>query len=263
MIVLALVMAGGVFFVASAAAREVRVAELKSNFVASVSHDLKTPLALIQLFAETLELGRVRNAERAQEYYRIINTEARKLTRLIENILDFSRMEAGLRPYRLAPVDIGDLTRHALSEMESQFAQTQFTIDTQIEPGLPRLEADEDAVERAIENLLANAMKYSGESRDDRGQGRPRQRSRLRRPSAITASASRGASSSGSSASSIVSTAASAAARRAAAWGWPSSTTPCAATAASCRSTASPIAAARSRCTFPFPRPPPRRETDS
>ena len=95
MIVLALIMAGGVFFVASAAAREVRVAELKSNFVASVSHDLKTPLALIQLFAETLELGRVRNAERAQEYYRIINTEARKLTRLIENILDFSRMEAG------------------------------------------------------------------------------------------------------------------------------------------------------------------------
>jgi signal transduction histidine kinase len=165
MIVLALVMAGGVFFVASAAAREVRVAELKSNFVASVSHDLKTPLALIQLFAETLELGRVRNAERAQEYYRIINTEARKLTRLIENILDFSRMEAGLRPYRMEPVDIGDLTRHALSEMQSQFAQTQFTIDTQIEPGLPRLEADEDAVERAIENLLANAMKYSGESK--------------------------------------------------------------------------------------------------
>ena len=107
MIVLALVMAGGVFFVASAAAREVRVAELKSNFVASVSHDLKTPLALIQLFAETLELGRVRTNERAQEYYRIINSEARKLTRLIENILDFSRMEAGLRPYRPAPADLG------------------------------------------------------------------------------------------------------------------------------------------------------------
>ena len=165
MIVLALVMAGGVFFVANAAAREVRVAELKSNFVASVSHDLKTPLALIQLFAETLELGRVRSADRAQEYYRIINTEARKLTRLIENILDFSRMEAGLRPYRLEPVDIGELTRQAVSEMESQFQQNNFTVRTEITPGLPRLEADEDAVERAIENLLANAMKYSGESR--------------------------------------------------------------------------------------------------
>lgn len=166
MIVLALVMAGGVFFVAGAAAREVRVAELKSNFVASVSHDLKTPLALIQLFAETLELGRVRNAERAQEYYRIINTEARKLTRLIENILDFSRMEAGLRPYRMEPVDLGQLTTQVLSEMQSQFAQTQFTVRTQIEPDLPRLHADTDAVEQAIENLLANAMKYSGESRD-------------------------------------------------------------------------------------------------
>jgi signal transduction histidine kinase len=166
MIVLALIMGGGVFFVASAAAREVRVAELKSNFVASVSHDLKTPLALIQLFAETLELGRVRNPDRAQEYYRIINAEARKLTRIIENILDFSRMEAGLRPYRPAPVDIGALTRQVLADMESQFNQAQFTVHTHIDPDLPLVNVDEDAVEQAIENLLANAMKYSGEARD-------------------------------------------------------------------------------------------------
>jgi signal transduction histidine kinase len=165
MIVLALVMAGGVFFVASAAAREVRVAELKSNFVASVSHDLKTPLALIQLFAETLELGRVRNPERAQEYYRIINTEARKLTRLIENILDFSRMEAGLRPYRTAPADIGAVARQVLEDMGSQFKQMQFDVRLDVDPELPRVNVDEDAVEQAIENLLANAMKYSGESR--------------------------------------------------------------------------------------------------
>jgi signal transduction histidine kinase len=166
MIVLVLIMAGGVFFVASAAAREVRVAELKSNFVASVSHDLKTPLALIQLFAETLELGRVRNTERAQEYYRIINMEARKLTRLIENILDFSRMEAGLRPYRTAPADIGLVARQVLDDMSSQFKQQQFDVRLHVEPNLPRVSVDEDAVEQAIENLLANAMKYSGESRE-------------------------------------------------------------------------------------------------
>jgi signal transduction histidine kinase len=166
MIVLALVMAGGVFFVANAAAREVRVAELKSNFVASVSHDLKTPLALIQLFAETLELGRVRNTERAQEYYRIINSEARKLTRLIENILNFSRMEAGLRPYRPAPADVGALAQQVLTDMSSQFNQTQFKVTLAVEPQLPQVNVDEDAVEQAIENLLANAMKYSGESRD-------------------------------------------------------------------------------------------------
>jgi signal transduction histidine kinase len=164
--VLALVMAGGVFFVSSAAAREVRVAELKSNFVASVSHDLKTPLALIQLFAETLELGRVRTSERAQEYYRIINSEARKLTRLIENILDFSRMEAGLRPYRPAPADLGALTQQVVNDMSSQFNQTQFNVHVRVEPGLPRVDVDEDAVEQAIENLLANAVKYSGSARD-------------------------------------------------------------------------------------------------
>jgi signal transduction histidine kinase len=165
MVVLAVLMGLGVFLVAGAAVREVRVAEIKSNFVASVSHDLKTPLALIQLFAETLELGRVRTPERAQEYYRIINGEAKKLTRLIENILDFSRMEAGLRPYRMAPAAIGELVSHVLEAMAPQIAQGQFTITSSIAPGLPRVLADDDAVEQAVENVLANAMKYSGEQK--------------------------------------------------------------------------------------------------
>lgn len=165
MLVMAVAMALGVFLVAGAAAREVRLAELKSNFVASVSHDLKTPLALIQMFSETLELGRVRSSERAQEYYRIINGESKKLTRLIENILDFSRMEAGLRPYRMEPTDVGALATRALREMDAQLAQSQFSVETQIEPALPRVLADEDAAEQAIENLLANAIKYSGESK--------------------------------------------------------------------------------------------------
>ena len=165
MVVLAVAMALGVFLVAGAAAREVRVAELKSNFVASVSHDLKTPLALIQLFAETLELGRVRTPERAQEYYRIINGEAKKLTRLIENILDFSRMEAGLRPYRMEPADLGAVVARVLSRMETQFSQGHFVVQTDIALSLPRVLADEGATEQAIENLLANAIKYSGEAK--------------------------------------------------------------------------------------------------
>lgn len=166
MIVLAVAMGLGVFLVAGAAAREVRVAELKSNFVASVSHDLKTPLALIQLFAETLELGRVRTPERAQEYYRILNGEAKKLTRLIENILDFSRMEAGLRPYRMEPADLSESLNKVLARMETQFSQGHFTVTPKIEADLPRILADEGAAEQAIENLLANAMKYSGDARN-------------------------------------------------------------------------------------------------
>jgi signal transduction histidine kinase len=165
MTVMAIAMGLGVFLVAGAAAREVRVAELKSNFVASVSHDLKTPLALIQLFAETLELGRVRTPERAQEYYRIINGESKKLTRLIENILDFSRMEAGLRPYRMEPADLTEAVTKVLAQLETQFSQNHFSVTTRIEPDLPRILADTGAAEQAIENLLANAMKYSGDAR--------------------------------------------------------------------------------------------------
>ena len=166
MIVMIVAMGLGVFLVAGAAAREVRLAELKSNFVASVSHDLKTPLALIQLFAETLELGRVRTPERAQEYYRIINGESKKLTRLIENILDFSRMEAGLRPYRMEPADLSESVSKVLTRMETQFSQGNFTVTPRIEPDLPRILADQGAAEQAIENLIANAMKYSGDAKN-------------------------------------------------------------------------------------------------
>jgi len=163
--VVGVLMAIGVFLVVRAAAREVRVAELKSNFVASVSHDLKTPLALIQLFAETLELGRVKTPDRAQEYYRIINLEARKLTRLIENILDFSRMEAGLRPYTKQPEDIGVIVDRVVVMMAPQFTQGKFSVTVHRDEPLPAVMADVLAVERAVENLLTNALKYSGESK--------------------------------------------------------------------------------------------------
>jgi signal transduction histidine kinase len=166
MAVLAAVMALGVFFVVRAAAREVRLAELKSDFVSSVSHDLKTPLALIQLFAETLELGRLKNTERAHEYYRIINSEARKLTRLINNLLDFSRIEAGLRHYRREPVDLALLARRVLDALDSQFTHNQFSVSLKAEPGMKPVLIDPEAAEQALENVLSNAMKYSPEHRD-------------------------------------------------------------------------------------------------
>ncbi|MGH9141002.1 MAG: sensor histidine kinase [Vicinamibacterales bacterium] len=165
MAVLAGVMAVGVFFVTRAAAREVRLAELKSNFVSSVSHDLKTPLALIQLFAETLELGRLKNTDRAPEYYRIINSEARKLTRLINNLLDFSRIEAGLRQYRREPTDLAAVTRHVLDSLASQFTHNRFTVTSTLGSPVPVL-IDPEATEQALENLISNAMKYSPEHRE-------------------------------------------------------------------------------------------------
>jgi signal transduction histidine kinase len=165
MAMLAGVMGLGVFFVARAAARELRVAEMKSTFVSSVSHDLKTPLALIQLFAETLELGRLKNTDRAQEYYRIINSEARKLTRLINNLLDFSKIEAGLRVYKKKPVNLTELTRHVLESLDSQFRHNQFTVTSHLDGDVTVL-IDEEAAVQALENLISNAMKYSPEHRE-------------------------------------------------------------------------------------------------
>src|SRR5262245_40430079 len=165
MAMLAGIMALGVFFIARAAARELRVAEMKSNFVSSVSHDLKTPLALIQLFAETLELGRLKNTDRAPEYYRIINSEARKLTRLINNLLDFSKIEAGLRLYKREPMDLTDVTRRVLESLESQFRHNQFTVTSRLSAPVP-VSIDAEAAEQALDNLLSNAMKYSPEHRE-------------------------------------------------------------------------------------------------
>src|SRR5215510_14214702 len=166
MYMLLALLAFSVFFVARAAAREVRVAEMKSNFVSSVSHDLKTPLALIQLFAETLELGRLKNTERAHEYYRIINSEARKLTRLINNLLDFSKIEAGLRLYKREPMDLTELTRRVLDSLDSQFRHNQFSVTLRAPQTPIPVKLDAEAAEQALENLLSNAMKYSPEHRE-------------------------------------------------------------------------------------------------
>ena len=166
MAMLAGVMLLSLFFVVRAAAREVRLAELKSNFVSNVSHDLKTPLALIQLFAETLELGRLKNTERAQEYYRIINSEARKLTKLINNLLDFSRIEAGLRRYKTEVADLGVVTTRVVDSLSSQFRHHGFAVTTRVAADLPDVLMDREAAEQAIENLLSNAMKYSPEHRE-------------------------------------------------------------------------------------------------
>jgi signal transduction histidine kinase len=164
MAMLAGVMALGVFFIVRAAAHELRVAEMKSTFVSSVSHDLKTPLALIQLFAETLELGRLKNTDRAHEYYRIINSEARKLTRLINNLLDFSKIEAGLRSYKREPVNLTEMTRGVLDSLASQFSHNQFTVTARLDGDVPVL-IDPEAAVQALENLISNAMKYSPEHR--------------------------------------------------------------------------------------------------
>ena len=108
----------------------------------------------------------MKNTERAPEYYRIINSEARKLTRLINNLLDFSKIEAGLRKYQLEPTDLSAVTRRVVDSLDSQFRHNQFTVTLREQRPPITVKLDAEAAEQAIENLLSNAMKYSPEHRE-------------------------------------------------------------------------------------------------
>jgi signal transduction histidine kinase len=141
--------------------RELKLVEAKETFVSNVSHELKTPLALIRLFAETLEMGRVTNDEEMRDYGRIINRESNRLTQLINNILDFSRIEAGRRKYQFVETNIADVVEEALQSYEFQLKSAGFDITTEIQSGLPLALVDREAMTQAVLNLINNAIKYS------------------------------------------------------------------------------------------------------
>ena len=146
--------------------RDVRVAQVRSQFVASVSHELKTPLTSIRMFAETLSLGRCRDERAQAEYLETIVNESERLARLVDNVLDFSKIEQGKKIYRLRPTSLAAVADSAARTMQYPLAQQGFTLRLSIDQNLPSLRADPDALEQAILNLLTNAMKYSGDSRE-------------------------------------------------------------------------------------------------
>jgi signal transduction histidine kinase len=136
------------------------LARLKSDFVSNVSHELRTPLSLIRLYAETLELGRLSSPEKYQEYYQIIRKESERLTALINNILDFSRIEAGRKEYEFRETDLSELVKNTMESYRYQIEQHGFTLEENIEP-VPQMRVDREAVARSLVNLVNNALKYS------------------------------------------------------------------------------------------------------
>jgi len=163
-VAIALLLAG-LILALRATTREMKLVEAKTTFVSNVSHELKTPLSLIRLFAETLELGRVRNPEEAQEYFRIINRESRRLTRLINNILDFSKIEAGRRQYQFAETDVAEVVAEVLQSYERQMTNAGFEAQTSIQPDLPPSLIDREAMAQAVLNLVDNAIRYSDQAK--------------------------------------------------------------------------------------------------
>jgi signal transduction histidine kinase len=159
--VLSLLMIGGLVLTYRSVNKQVALARLKSDFVSNVSHELRTPLALIRLYAETLELGRITTQEKKLEYYSIIRKESERLTALINNILDFSRIEAGRKEYDFRETDIAELVRNTLDSYRYQIEQQGFALEEHIDPGIPPVRVDREAIARALVNLVNNALKYS------------------------------------------------------------------------------------------------------
>ncbi|MFY9610746.1 MAG: HAMP domain-containing sensor histidine kinase [Blastocatellia bacterium] len=159
--VLSLLMIGGLALTYRSVSKEMDLARLKSDFVSNVSHELRTPLSLIQLYAETLELGRIKSQEKKDEYYRIIRKESERLGRLINNILDFSRIEAGRKEYDMRETDIAELVRNTLDAYRYQIEKHGFEFELNIDSSIPPVRVDREAIARALVNLVNNALKYS------------------------------------------------------------------------------------------------------
>ena len=154
LLVFALLMVGS-YVTARAVKRELEVARLKSDFVSTVSHEFRSPLTAIRQLSELLQRGRVPTEEKRQEYYALISRESGRLSRLVENLLDFSRMEDGRKQYHFDRLETTDWLRDIASGFERP------TVTLSIPPELPPIMGDRMALTSAVDNLLDNAVKYS------------------------------------------------------------------------------------------------------
>ena len=160
-LMLGLILIGTAFLVYSISTEQ-RLSALKSEFISNVSHELKTPLSLIRMFAELLMLGKVKTPEKGREYAGIITRESERLSRLIDNVLDFSRMERGKAAYEMKPGDLGEVVERALDFFRYRLEREGRQLEVDIAESIPRTLLDENAMTLLLLNLVDNAVKYGG-----------------------------------------------------------------------------------------------------
>jgi signal transduction histidine kinase len=141
--------------------KEFEIARLKSEFVSTVSHEFRSPLTGIRQLGEMLMRGRVPDEQRRREYYERITKESDRLARLVENLLDFSRMEDGRQEYRRETLNTTAWLRDVAAECQSRFVDKPLSVAATIPADLPPITGDRDALSSAVQNLLDNAVKYS------------------------------------------------------------------------------------------------------
>jgi signal transduction histidine kinase len=165
-VLMALVVSAASYFVFRAVNRELRVARLQSDFVAAVSHEFRTPLTAMCHLTEILEQGNA-GPERLSEYYRALGKESRRLHTMVENLLDFGRMDSGRRTYEFSETDAVELVDHVAHEFADRSAVAARRIENSPLPSQGHamiIRADREALALALRNLLDNAMKYSPDS---------------------------------------------------------------------------------------------------
>ena len=151
----------GIALISRIVSKEVEVARLKSDFLSSVSHELRTPLTTIRIMAEMLSMGAVASDEKRAEYHKNIVSESDRLTRLINNVLDFARIEDGRKKFEFGFGDIAD-TLFEVERITGDYARKEgFTLHMAVDETLPPVSFDRDAMIQALINLVSNAVKYS------------------------------------------------------------------------------------------------------
>ena len=147
-------------------AHELELSKMKSDFVSTVSHEFKSPLSSIRQLSEMLQSGRVPSEERRMQYYDVLVEQSERLSLLIDNILDFAKIEEGRKKFDFEMVDIGQLLQEIVSAFQDRVRHKDFVIKVQIDKPLPSINVDRAAITQAITNLIDNAIKYSGEARN-------------------------------------------------------------------------------------------------
>jgi len=165
-----LVIALSVFMIATGAVstawlinRELDVARLKSDFAANVSHELRSPITQIRLKGESLMFGLVSDDRGRQKHYEAIVREAERLSRLVDNVLDFAAIERGAKKYTFRPVDIGDTVRSAVNAARYAMETREMEFEVDIPDDLPVMHHDPEAVGQVVHNLISNAAKYGSD----------------------------------------------------------------------------------------------------
>ncbi len=145
---------------------QLALARMQSDFVSTVSHEFKSPLTAVRQIAEMLQSDKVSSEEKRRQYYDVLVEQSERLSLLIDRVLDFAKMDSGHHTFDVQPVDVGPFLETLVSRAQQRVSHEGFVVRSEIDPSLPTVALDADAIGQAVTNLIDNGIKYSGDSKE-------------------------------------------------------------------------------------------------